>query len=47
MIGRELEKGLKKERVSKARENRGERGEKDRQKIRMTQWDIEVEPNTI
>ena len=44
---RELEKGLKSERVSKARENKRERGEKDRQKIRMIQWDIEVEPNTI
>ena len=36
--------------MSKVRENkgeRGERGEKDRQKIRMTQWDTEVEPNTI
>ena len=41
---REIEKGLKRERV---RENRGERGEKDRQKIRITQCDIEVEPNTI
>ena len=44
---REIEKGLKRERVSKVREKRGERGEKDRQKIRMTQWDIEVKLNTI